>query len=204
MCEVDVFRPYCRSLNQALNRTWVVAILVFLLQGCQAPKENQVNAQKALNELLSGSIDTSEILLLVDKSDFTLSLLYQNRVIKTYPVVLGGNPVDDKRREGDLCTPEGEFGIRNLYPHPKWTYFIWLDYPNADSWNKFNASLAEGDIPSESTIGGEVGIHGVPEGADYLINRGENWTLGCVSLANNDIAEIYPYLSTESKIRIQK
>jgi murein L,D-transpeptidase YafK len=50
-------------------------------------------------------------------------------IIKQYPVVLGGNPVDDKLLQGDLCTPEGNFLIHAKYPHKSWEKFIWINYP---------------------------------------------------------------------------
>ncbi|MCB9232555.1 MAG: L,D-transpeptidase [Bacteroidia bacterium] len=142
--------------------------------------------------------------VLIDKSDFVLTLYFDTVRVKSYPIVLGGNPADDKRMEGDGCTPEGIFGIRNKYPHAKWSRFIWVDYPNEDSWRKHNASKEAGEIPEDATIGGEIGIHGVPEGKDHLIDDGTNWTLGCISLKNADVEEIFNLLGPKSTIEIRK
>jgi len=131
------------------------------------------------------------ISLHIDKSDRKLQVLSDSVVIKIYPVVLGGNPVGDKRMEGDQKTPEGRFQIRSLYPHARWSKFLWIDYPTAESEQKFEQAKASGEIPSDATIGGEIGIHGVPEGMDHWIDAGENWTLGCISLKNVHIDEIY-------------
>ena len=153
-----------------------------------------------------GSPETTRatIQLVIDKSDYTLELFYQDSLLKTYPVVFGFNPTDDKLRQGDGCTPEGEFGIRDLYPHGKWKYFIWIDYPNEESWSKHNAAKASGKIPSSSQIGGEVGIHGVPEGLDEVVDQRQNWTLGCISLKNEDVAELFPFLGKTSMVSIRK
>ena len=43
--------------------------------------------------------------------------------IKTYPVVLGNDPCNDKLCQGDTCTPEGVYRVRAKYPHPKWDSF---------------------------------------------------------------------------------
>jgi lipoprotein-anchoring transpeptidase ErfK/SrfK len=59
-------------------------------------------------------------------------------------------------------------------------------------------------IPQDAKIGGEIGIHGVPEGFDKLIDLKFNWTLGCVSLKNKDVDDIYPYITEHTEIIIQK
>ena len=58
--------------------------------------------------------------------------------LKTYPVVLGNDPYNDKLCQGDACTPEGVYRIRAKYPHSRWDAFIWLDYPNMQNWLKFS------------------------------------------------------------------
>lgn len=142
--------------------------------------------------------------VVIDKSDYTLSIFTADTLVKKYDVVFGGNPIDDKHKEGDKCTPEGVFGMRDKYPHRNWEKFIWIDYPNEDSWRKFNKRKADGIIKEGETIGGEVGIHGVPDGMDHMIDNKQNWTLGCISMKNNDVNEIYPYITKLTKITIQK
>lgn len=159
-------------------------------------------AQNLNEKLKQLKIPKSELTLLIDKSDYTLRVCHKESVLKSYPIVLGFNPVDDKRREGDGCTPEGSFGVRSMYAHRSWTYFIWIDYPNSDSWKKHKKAKADGSIPPNATIGGEIGIHGVPEGADYLIDDKVNWTLGCISLKTNDIKEIYSVIGKTTRIKI--
>lgn len=48
--------------------------------------------------------------------------------------------------------------------------------------------------PEPATIGGEIGIHGVPANKSYIITQRQNWTWGCISLKNEDINEMYPYV----------
>lgn len=142
--------------------------------------------------------------VLIDKSDYCLTLYFDTVRVKSYPVVFGGNPKDDKRMEGDQCTPEGRFNIRSKYPHKKWEKFIWVDYPNAESWAKHKAAKAAGEIPSDASVGGEIGIHGVWEGSDLLVSGRNNWTLGCISMRNTDINEVYDLLGAKSYLEIQK
>lgn len=142
--------------------------------------------------------------ILVDKSEYQLKVMKDTVVIKSYPVVLGPNPVADKLRKGDGCTPEGCFRIKTFYPHRKWSRFIWFDYPNEESYRKHNLAKEKGLIPQRCDIGGELGIHGVPPGQDYLIDQGQNWTLGCVSMKNRDVAELYDFVFEGMVVEIVK
>lgn len=176
-------------------------VLAFLLviTACNEVKKTTNTLSQLLNEQ---DVDVNTLEILIDKGNYQLSIISAGQTIKQYPIVLGGNPVDDKRCEGDKCTPEGVFGVRDMYPHKKWSKFIWIDYPNEESWKKHLTSKQAGEIPGTATIGGEVGIHGVPEGCDYLIEEKTNWTLGCISMKNADINEIYPYINKNTKITI--
>ncbi|PZU94395.1 MAG: hypothetical protein DCE90_14830 [Pseudanabaena sp.] len=162
-----------------------------------------LNRDKAISDLVDlKKLDKAAITVLVEKSKYRLTIYYQKKPIKAYAIALGGNPKDDKLRQGDKRTPEGIFKVRDLYYHSQWSKFIWLDYPNQNSWRKFLAAKARGDIKSTDSIGGEIGIHGVEKGQDWLIDRQINWTLGCISLKNKDIDEIYPLLQRGTTIEI--
>lgn len=149
-------------------------------------------------------LDSSDIFLTISKTDYSLQVMADSLLLKSYPVVFGGNPVDDKLQQGDQCTPEGIFHIRSKYPHRKWSKFIWIDYPTADSWRKHQEAKANGEIPASAKIGGEIGIHGVPSGTDAIIGSRYNWTLGCISLRNEDVDEIYPFVKVGTEVRIGK
>lgn len=159
--------------------------------------------QKKLVEILRAEhISKNDLRIKIDKTAYSLSVYNKDSLLITYPCVFGFNAVDDKAQEGDGCTPEGTFGIRSKYAHKSWNYFIWIDYPNKESWSRFNSRKANGEIGENATIGGEVGIHGVPEGGDYLIDEKINWTLGCISLKNEHVEDLYKCLSDDVKIQI--
>lgn len=162
-----------------------------------------VFGQKSLQNIVQErKIPKSELKIFIDKSDYQLSVFYKQEKLITYPCVFGFNAVDDKHQEGDGCTPEGTFGIRSKYAHRSWSYFIWIDYPNKESWRRFNARKANGTIEKSATIGGEVGIHGVPAGMDDLISKRQNWTLGCISLTTAAITDLYKSIGDGTKIEI--
>lgn len=140
--------------------------------------------------------------LLVKKLDRRLTVYRGTTPLKTYPIVLGGNPRPDKLCQGDMCTPEGVYRVVCKYNHPRWDKFILLDYPNTHNWVKFGRAMDRGQLPETARIGGDIGIHGT---ADPLrnLNR-EDWTWGCVSLLNQDIEEIYPMINDDTLVFIKK
>lgn len=181
--------------------------LTFLVSSAcsQSDEISTVKNTKNLQTIIQESkIPKSELLIKIDKSVYTLSVFYKDTMLISYPCVFGFNATNDKSQEGDGCTPEGNFGIRSKYAHASWKYFIWIDYPTKESWSKFNKKKASGELGKSATIGGEIGIHGVPEAADGMIADRTNWTLGCISLTNKDIEDLYKSIVNTTKIVIVK
>jgi len=182
-----------------MGKTLYIFLIPLLFLNCDGQQGIKDTVQaNYLNYTLSASklidslaIKKSDLSINIDKSEYKLKLVSKANVIKEYPVVFGTNPVDDKLMEGDRSTPEGTFKIRDHYPHASWSKFIWIDYPTKDSWKKHNEAKQNNKIPQNATIGGEVGIHGVPKGKDALIDKKVNWTWGCISLKNKDINDLY-------------
>ena len=179
---------------------------ILLLTCCNGfSNRDLVNYSLPLDGLMDSlNSEPGKIYLHVDKSDFVLSVMVDTMIIKQYPVVLGGNPVDDKLCQGDMCTPEGEFLVKAKYPHKSWDKFIWIDYPNEVSWEKYRKAKEEGLVREDEKIGGEIGIHGVPKGTDEIIDLGMNCILGCISLKNKDINDFYTFISNGTVVIIQK
>lgn len=145
-----------------------------------------------------------DVYMIIDKSDYELHVYDENGWFATYPVVFGNKNLSDKKMEGDRNTPEGEFHINAKRMHNKWHKFISIDYPNEGSWKKFKERKNRGEIPSAARIGGGIGIHGTWPHEDYQIDRYNNWTLGCISLKNEDIDHLYAYLKIGTKLIIRK
>ena len=161
-----------------------------------------LNNGKPLLELLEDKRDREKISLLVEKGNYRLTVFYDLQPVKSYPVVFGSSPTGDKLAEGDQKTPEGIYRIRDRYPHSAWSKFIWLDYPTPQDWREhFQAKLRQ-EIGPLATIGSEIGIHGVPSGADGLIAQQDNWTWGCVSLQNEAVDELYQVVQQGTVVEI--
>jgi murein L,D-transpeptidase YafK len=149
-----------------------------------------------------GQLGTKPTILVVRKLPRKLVLYRGLTPIKTFPIVLGANPRNDKLCRGDNCTPEGVYRVVSKYDHPRWDKFILLDYPNMENWLRFGRAKRSGKLPPDADIGGEIGIHGTHDPA--LNYRGENWTRGCVSLLNQDLEEIYPLINPENTLVVIK
>jgi murein L,D-transpeptidase YafK len=144
------------------------------------------------------------ISIIIDKSDYELSVYDEKGWYATFPVVFGNNSLADKRMEGDKNTPEGIFRIQFKKIHDKWSRFMGIDYPNEESWEKFKKRKARGEIPSNAKIGGAIGIHGTWPNDDMVVDRFKNWTLGCISMKNQHVQEIYNYTPVGTKVVIRK
>lgn len=191
------------------SRLYTFLVVALTLVGCNSTdQESDIeNIRPELinyNQPLSSLIDNDDIIQVnISKSEYTLTIKKGSQIIKQYPVVFGKNAIDDKKMEGDYCTPEGQFNMRDKYPHRKWNKFIWLNYPTQDSYKKHKKAKNQGQIPENATVGSEIGIHGVPEGKNHWVDDFENWTWGCISMKNNDLDEIYPYISSSTPILIK-
>jgi len=187
-----------------MKKTLLFYVLIALVAvSCRADDVRYKNYSLGLAVILETS-GSGQISILIDKSDYKLTVVIDTVIIKEYPAVFGKNPLDDKLRQGDRCTPEGTFKVVSKYPHDKWSKFILINYPTDDSWHKHYTAKNEARISGNSKIGGEIGIHGVPNDMDKLIDLHVNWTLGCVSMKNRDIDELYPFISGSTMIVIRK
>jgi L,D-transpeptidase catalytic domain len=155
------------------------------------PPDRFIKTERSIVKILGDRFNKARISILIEKSKYRLTIYHDKQPIKSYPIVLGDRPLGDKFSEGDKRTPEGILHVMDLYPHPQWSKFLWLDYPNATSWHKHFTAKQNGEIPWYATIGREVGIHGVPANSDKLIDKQINWTWGCISLKTADVDEIY-------------
>ena len=135
--------------------------------------------------------------VLVLKKERTLQLLSQGKVIKTYNVALGGDPVGPKARQGDHKTPEGIYILDSRNPHSRFHRAIHISYPNA----KERAAAREKGV----SPGGDVFIHGLPNGYGFVgeSHRLKDWTDGCIAVTNQEIDEIWNAVPDGTPIEIR-
>jgi lipoprotein-anchoring transpeptidase ErfK/SrfK len=165
-----------------------------------APLTKTVKSRRALSKTLP----IAPVQIIIDKSNYELYVYDKEGWFATYPVVFGNSSLDDKKMEGDRNTPEGSFKIANKRVHEKWDRYMGLDYPTKESLEKFRQRKQRGEIPANATPGGGVGIHGTWPHEDYIIDRYQNWTNGCISLKNEDVEDLYSYIPIGTPVTIRK
>lgn len=132
----------------------------------------------------------------VDKSDRKLELLRDDKVIATYQIALGRNPIGHKQQEGDKRTPEGRYTID--WRNPKSGYFLSLHISYPDE-NDSARAKAVGFEP-----GGNVMIHGQPNGYDVAgaALQSFDWTYGCIAVTNQAMQQIWDAVPDGTTIEI--
>lgn len=135
--------------------------------------------------------------VVVLKSERALRLVNHGRVIKAYKVALGGDPIGPKTRQGDHKTPEGSYVLDFRNAHSKFYKAIHISYPSA---RDRAAAREQGASP-----GGDVFLHGLPNGFGYLgaAHRLKDWTDGCIAVTNAEIDEIWGAVPDGTPIEIQ-
>jgi murein L,D-transpeptidase YafK len=135
--------------------------------------------------------------IVVEKAARKLSVYRGDRVLKTYTVVLGANPVGPKQEEGDMKTPEGFYTIDYRNPQSDFHLALHVSYPSADDI----ARAAERGV----SAGCDIMIHGLPNGqtANADAYRGRDWTLGCIAVTNDEIEELWRITPDGTAIEIR-
>ena len=142
--------------------------------------------------------------VVIDKSDYELTLYEDGAWIAKYPVVFGSRDQGDKQMEGDRRTPEGTFRITQKRQHREWGCFLLLDYPNRESISRFTARKKAGLIPGNARIGGGIGIHGTRPHEEYAVDNYMNWTEGCISLKYSEVFELFELLPIGTEVEIRR
>lgn len=127
-----------------------------------------------------------KVSLLVDKSDFTLTLLLDGNYIKQYLIGTGKN---DK-------TPEGKFIIENRIKDPVW-YAPEGVYPFGHPQNILGTRWL-GFQDSPGLIG--YGIHGTTEPESV----GSESSNGCIRMLNKDVEELFDFVTEGTEVVIKK
>lgn len=132
-------------------------------------------------KILNGNVT-----VLVDKSDYTLTLLLNGHFIKQFSVGIGKS---DK-------TPVGDFLVDNKLINPVW-YSPDGIYQYGDPKNVLGTRWI-GFEDQEGLYG--YGIHGTTE-PDSI---GKEMSNGCIRLTNEDVEELFNYVKAKTKVVIQE
>jgi murein L,D-transpeptidase YafK len=135
--------------------------------------------------------------IVIMKSEHTLTLMHEGKVLKSYKVALGTTPVGAKTRQGDGKTPEGLYVIDSRNSHSQFHLSLHISYPNAaDRARAANLKVSPG---------GDIMIHGLAPSFAYLgaLHRKTDWTLGCIAVTDPEIEEIWRLVPNGTPVEIK-
>ena len=135
--------------------------------------------------------------VMVRKKERKLELLSRGRVIRSYKVALGGDPIGPKTRQGDHKTPEGSYVLDSRYSQSQFYKSIHISYPSAR-----DRELAR---QNGYSAGGDVYVHGLPNGyrAVGAAHRLRDWTDGCIAVTDEEIDQIWKAVPDGTPIEIK-
>ena len=148
--------------------------------------------------------------IIVTKSERRLDLYSAGAIVRRYKIGLGLSPVEDKIRQGDRRTPEGEFYIFTRNDKSAFYLSLGLSYPNIEDAERglrdkmiprrqhdaiVRAIKSRTTAPQNTALGGDIYIHGNGASSD--------WTWGCVALENADMKELFDAVSVGTPVTIK-
>jgi murein L,D-transpeptidase YafK len=148
--------------------------------------------------------------IVVNKRERRLDLYSAGAVVRRYRIGLGLSPVEDKIRQGDRRTPEGEFYVLTQNDKSAFYLSLGLSYPNIEDAGRglredlitsrqhdaiVRAIKRKSILPQNTALGGDIYIHGNGASSD--------WTWGCVALENADMKELFDAVTVGTPVTIE-
>nr|WP_325063236.1 L,D-transpeptidase [Halovulum marinum] len=115
------------------------------------------------------------------KAERRLLLFQQQKPVREFRVGLGFAPQGQKQQEGDGRTPEGRYFVDRKNPKSSYHLSVGINYPTPEQLARAQAMGVE--------PGGDIFFHGQPNNG-YRPEK-QDWTAGCIAVANAEIEEIY-------------
>ena len=166
---------------------------------------------------LSGPLAAGEIWLDVDTAGRSLSVMDGDRPIRVFEnISVGRNGVSTDRTVRDRTTPLGSYRVRRINPESRFHLYFGFDYPNLEQAQRAfragridyeqlksirRAHYLEREPPSDTALGGQIGIHGIGNG-DAGIHEAFDWTDGCIAVTNDEIDELAQWLDLGTRVEV--
>ena len=134
--------------------------------------------------------------VVVYKDRRILQLFQGNRLLREFPIALGGDPLGHKMREGDQKTPEGRYLLDWRNGASSFYKSMHISYPRPQDEQ---VAAAKGVDP-----GGMIMIHGQPNHFGWLafLTQMFDWTDGCIAVTNAEMNEIWDMVPNNTAIEI--
>ena len=97
-------------------------------------------------------------------------------------------------KEGDGRTPEGVFRVDRRNDRSRFHLSLGLDYPRPQDRAR---ARAQGVDP-----GGDIFIHGQPDGIEGRTRLLHDWTDGCIAVTNANMDEIWRVVPLGTEVEI--
>lgn len=123
--------------------------------------------------------------LVVRKASRRLYLMDGDRIVRSYKIALGLEPIGPKQRDGDFRTPEGWYRLARRNPRSDYFLSIQISYPNAQDLERAHLHHWQ--------TGGSIMIHGLPnrlKNSPWYYQHND-WTDGCIAVSDADMVEIW-------------
>ncbi|HID97372.1 MAG TPA: hypothetical protein EYP57_04175 [Thermodesulfobacteriaceae bacterium] len=155
--------------------------------------------------------------IVVDKARHRLWLYRQGKAVNEFEISLGIDVMSPKLRRRDCATPEGCYQVIYKKERSKYHKFLGISYPNrkdawlglrygvitAEEYRSIESALCCGKPPpSDTLLGGGVGIHG---GGVFRSNggvAGKDWTEGCIALNDDAMDMVYHFSAMGDRVII--
>src|SRR5918993_1347605 len=193
-------------------------ILVLLIVVCFASAQQipsalvlpNVTSITTVNEQSPLKVPLKSPRIVVMKSERRLQLYSGGTLVRRYKVGLGLSPVEDKVRQGDRRTPEGEFYVFTKNDKSAFYLSLGLSYPNIEDAERgirdklisqrqhdviVRAIKRKATPPQNTALGGDIYIHGNGASSD--------WTWGCVALENEHVKELFNAVPVGTPVTIK-
>lgn len=176
-----------------------------------------INYKRSLSELVNPH-EQDDISLVISKKHHIAYFVQGDRILKSYPIAMGLNYMNDKEREGDGGVPEGVYYVTSKASGVIFFKFSPLNYPDIKDAQRalrngiinkkeyeiiVNANKQRAPLIPPARAGYAIGIHGSSckrrdcvgvgrlEDDRFIIS---DWTIGCIAFNNWDIDEILNYI----------
>lgn len=134
--------------------------------------------------------------IMIYKKSKKMKVYHNDKLIHVYKIALGFSPIGHKVQAGDGKTPEGKYYIHSKNPNSRFYKSLKISYPNTqDKLNAYHAGVSPG---------GDIMIHGLGKKNGWIgkLHTASDWTLGCVAVTNEEMAEIYQATSVGTIVEI--
>lgn len=147
--------------------------------------------QQLVQDTIAYTQRTGNCAFVARKLERLLDVYCNGQLAHQFKMDLGFDPISDKTKQGDGATPEGRYHVQAVKDRGQTDFYraLLINYPNARDREEFKAAKQKGLIPKDTSIGGEIEIHG-HGGQKY------DWTLGCMAVRNDQMDVLFDYITT--------